>query len=824
MINTSKAVTLESVFPLLAVEEDCMISKQGDITVGFKVSLPEIFTVGSSEYEMIHATWLKAIRVLPDYSIVHKQDWFIKEEYKPALSPDMSYFSRSFQMHFNERPFLNHTCYLFLTKTTKKQMRSQSSISCLTRGNIVPKSLLNLETKSRFLEAVGQVESILKESGFISLERLTQSELIKDDGVLQKHFSLQKPLVLKDIEIASGRMKIGDDELCLHTLSSLDDLPSSVKTESRYERLSTDRSDCMLSYASPVAILLGCNHMYNQYIFIEDHAATMKMLESRARNMFSLSRFSRANEINKLMIDDYINTSISFNLKSCYAHCNVMAWSSDPAELRNIKNDVGSQLAQMDCKPHYNTTDVPTLFMASVPGNAGDFPSEERYLTFPEQALCFFNEETNYQNSPSPFGIKLVDPLTAKPLHVDISDLPMEKGIITNRNKFILGPSGSGKSFFTNHIMRQYYEQGSHIILVDMGNSYQGLCNIINQQTHGKDGIYFTYTEKNPIAFNPFYTEDGIYDIEKKESIKTLILCLWKREGASVEQSESLTISKAINMYVEQIRQSHVQPSFNTFYEFFKGEFAETELKSVREKEFDLFNFLYVLKPFYKGGEFDYLLNSDNDLDLLSKRFIVFEIDSIKDNKVLFPVVTIVIMEAYINKLRRLKGIRKILLLEEAWKAIAKDGMAEYVKYLFKTVRKYFGEVIVVTQEVDDIISSPIVKESIIANSDCKILLDQRKYLNKFDVIQRLLGLTDKEAAQIHTLNKANDPARKYKQVWIGLNGQLSKVYDTEVSREENYAFTTEEKEKMELFDLVDTNNGNIELSIKQLTNKKRSN
>ena len=406
--------------------------------------------------------------------------------------------------------------------------------------------------------------------------------------------------------------------------------------------------------------------------------------------------------------------------------------------------------------------DTPALFWAGIPGNAADFPSEESFYTFTEQALCFFTNETNYKSSLSPVGIKMVDRLTGKPLHLDISDLPMKKGIITNRNKFILGPSGSGKSFFTNHMVRQYYEQGAHVLLVDTGNSYKGLCDLIHYKTRGEDGVYFTYTEENPIAFNPFYTDDGVFDIEKKESIKTLILTLWKSETEAPSRSEEVALSNAVNLYIERLKSDgKMAPSFNTFYEFVRDEYTETlTSKKVREKDFDVANFLNVLEPYYRGGEYDYLLNLEKQMDLLNKRFIVFELDNIKDNKVLFPIVTIIIMEAFINKMRRLQGIRKMILIEEAWKAIAREGMAEYIKYLFKTVRKYFGEAIVVTQEVDDIIASEIVKESIINNSDCKILLDQRKYINKFDSIQELLGLTEKEKAQILSINLANHPRR----------------------------------------------------------------
>jgi conjugation system TraG family ATPase len=812
------------------VELDCIISKNADITVVFRVELPELFTVTSAEYEAIHSAWVKAVKVLPDYSIVHKQDWFIQENYQPEMQQEgMSFLSRSFERHFNERPFLNHTSYLFLTKTTKEQSRRQSNFSSLCRGFIVPKEIQDKETAVKFLETISQFERIVNDSGFVRLSRLTTDEIAgthEKAGIIEKYFSLsqENTTCLQDISLAAADMRIGDNLLCLHTLSDAEDLPSQVYTDGRYEKLSTDRSDCRLSFAAPVGVLLSCNHIYNQYLFIDDHAENLRRFEKQARNMHSLSRYSRANQINKEWIEKYLNEAHSFGLTSVRCHCNVMAWSDDRHEMKRIKNDVGSQLALMECKPRYNTVDTPTLYWAGIPGNGGDFPSEESFYTFIEQAVCFFTEETNYRSSPSPFGIKMVDRLTGKPLHVDISDLPMKKGIVTNRNKFILGPSGSGKSFFTNHMVRQYYEQGTHVLLVDTGNSYLGLCEMINRKTNGKDGVYFTYTAENPIAFNPFYTDDGVFDIEKKESIKTLILTLWKRDNEPPTRAEEVALSNAVSLYIEKLNADSIIPSFNAFYEFVGGEYREIlATKQVREKDFDVANFLNVLEPYYKGGEYDYLLNSDKQLDLLNKRFIVFELDNIKDHKILFPIVTIIIMETFINKMRRLKGVRKMILIEEAWKAIAKEGMAEYIKYLFKTVRKFFGEAIVVTQEVDDIIASPIVKESIINNSDCKILLDQRKYMNKFDSIQALLGLTDKEKSQVLSINMANHPSRRYKEVWIGLGGVQSAVYATEVSLEEYYTYTTEETEKLELFRLAEKLDGNIELAIKQLAETKRN-
>ena len=833
MRGTLKTSTLESKFPLLRVENNCIISKFADITAAYRVLLPELFTLTGEEYEALHGAWLKALKVLPDYTVVHKQDFFIEERYTaPEEGSERSFLARSYERHFNERPYLRHTCYLFVTKTTSERMRQTSASSVLCRGFIVPREMRDTDAVTRFLEAAEQMERILNDSGLVRVERLTEAEIVgtaDDAGLLARYFALsdeRRPVVNEDIRLDPDVMRIGDKYLSMHTLSDLDMLPQSVATDFRYERLSTDRSDCRLSFAAPVGLLLSCNHVYNQVIFLDDHDETLKRLEASARNMNSLAAYSRSNAINREWIEMYLNEAHSQGLRSVRCHCNVMAWAESESELKRIRNDVGSQLALMGCTPHHDTVDMPVLFWAAIPGNEADFPAEESFYTFLDQALCLFNEETNYRSSLSPFGIKMSDRLSGIPIHLDISDLPMKRSVITNRNKFILGPSGSGKSYLTNHLVRQYWEQGAHILLVDTGNSYQGLCSLIHAKTKGRDGVYFTYTEEAPIAFNPFYVEDGVYDVEKRESLKTLLLTLWKRESEEPTRSEEVALSNAVNLYLSKLRADRsIVPSFDTFYEFVETDYRRLlEQKRVREKDFDLENFLNVLEPYYKGGEYDYLLNSDRQLDLLDKRFIVFELDNISSNRTLLPVVTLIIMETFISKMRRLKGVRKMILIEECWKALTSANMSAYIRYLFKTVRKYFGEAVVVTQEVDDIISSPIVKESIINNADCKILLDQRKYLSKFDGIQRLLGLTDKERAQILSINLSNDPKRRYKEVWIGLGGVQSAVYATETSAAEYLCYTTEESEKMQVMELAGKLGGDIEAAIRQLARERKTN
>jgi len=819
----AKNIDLEKIFPIYKVEHDNIISKQGDVTIAYKALLPEIFTLSDQEYEALHQTLIKALKVLPPNTVVHKQDWFIEDRCEAEFDHERTFLSNASERFFHERPFLNHTCYIMLTCKPIGRRTSTSLFSTLIRKSVIPDGPLNSQRMQEFQDGAAQFERILSDSSFVKLTRVSTNEIISNDehpGLIERYCALNMTgrRILKDIQFEDG-VKVGENYCQLFSLADAADVPAWCGARINYDRYSTDRSKFSVGFASPLGQLLDCNHVYNQFVFIEDTNKTIKQLESKRLRLQSLAAYSRENALGSEATNEFLNEAISSQRLPVKAHFNVMVWSDNKTHIKELRTKVSSAFAQMDATGKLEVAGAPQIFWASMPGNEADFPMNETFDTFAEQSTCFLNLQTNYQSSISPMGIRLGDRITGKPVHVDISDEPIKRGICTNRNKFILGPSGSGKSFFTNHMVRSYYEQGTHIVLVDVGHSYRGLCDLVG-------GYYFTYEETNPIRFNPFYIATGdALDTEKKESIKTLLLALWKKDDETYNRSEYVALSIALKMYYEFLA-SHPQhfPCFNSFYEFLRDEFVPIlKADKVKEKDFDVENFLYVLRPYWRGGEFDYLLNATENLELLNERFIVFELDNIKDHPILFPVVTIIIMEVFISKMRKLKGIRKMILIEEAWKAIAREGMAEYIKYLFKTVRKFYGEAIVVTQEVEDIISSPVVKQAIINNSDCKILLDQSKYQNKFDQIQQLLGLTEKEKALVLSMNKANDPNRKYKEVFISLGGILSKVYATEVSPEEYLAYTTEESEKVKVQTLAAKRQGNIQKAIAELASEYRS-
>jgi len=825
--------------PIYGVEHDCIINKSGDITVGFELDLPEIYTLSDEEYVMIHQTINNSLALLPDYTVVHKQDWFTIEEYKPNEKSQQnenppSFLQRKFNQHVMDRPHLNHKCYLFITKSCEQNMKKSSSGTRLLYNKFVPKEMLDHKIIENFLDCTQQVAQNLRSTGKIKVHRLLTDDIVgigKEFGILDKYWSLSQESngVVKDIFFDPQYPLLGDDYLSLHTISNVDDFQTNyVMPSTRYKPLSTDKSECRLSFTYPVGPNLFCNHIYNQYIFIQNSDSILEELTKSAKHLASFSAFSAKNSINQEFNMEFVADCEKSGVKAVKFHANVLAWSKDKAELAQIKTNVGSAMSQMGCVPRLSTISLPFLLWAGCPGNASDFPYEDTIVMKLPETTCFWAMETFHKDSPSTFGIKLVDRHTGRPLHVDISDYPKKKGIIDNKNKVILGPSGSGKSFFTNHMVSQYYEQGSHVVLVDVGHSYSGLCNTINKKTGGKDGIYLTHSVENPIAFNPFYTDDGVFTDEKVESIVTLITALWRKENEITSKSEDVSLEIAVDEYLKTIKSSKkMSGSFDEFYEFVTSDLKQVFLDklklNVTKKHFDFDSFKIALRPFYKGGKYEKLLNSSENIDFLNKRFVVFELDNIKDNKTLLPVVTLIIMEIFVNKMRRLGSERKMILIEEAWKAISTDSMAEYLKYLFKTVRKFEGEAIVVTQQIDDIVGNEIVKNAIIDNSDCKILLDSRKYMNDFEPLANLLGLSEKQRTQILSINRNNNPHRIYKEVFIGL-GSESAVYATEVSMEQYYTFTTEKAEKLMIEEEAERCGGDYELAIINCSDRIRAN
>ncbi|MCQ2082088.1 MAG: TraG family conjugative transposon ATPase [Lachnospiraceae bacterium] len=813
---------IEYCYPLLAYEDEkYLVSKSGDVTRLFVADMPQIYSSSNKELFGFHDAWCRAINCLPTYSIVHKQDIFSEGSYVDT-TPDDSFLRKLSKQHFNGKKCLTHRCYIYVTLSNEKNFRSVASGNFILRNRLLPPEVINYERVDKFNDSVAQFCQILADSGF-NLRELTSEEIIGTDkkfGLLDQYISLNfsgGEEYLRDLHTDQGDLKVGDDYVSCFSVGDLEDLPNAVSASVRNDMLSTDVSEVGNCLVSDICMGLPFNHIYNQYFFLDDNKRILADLEKDGKRMSSFSAISRENAINCEYNTEFLNEAHSTSKKIVLASFNVMTWDSSYKGLLEKNSQIGSALALIGCNPKKCEVIVPHLFWAGIPGAASNYPSSMKFLSFIPQACCFINFESNYKDlcGEDGNGLKLTDRKYGIPVLIDVSNEPMNRGLIDNKNKFVLGSSGSGKSFFTNTMVSQKYMSGDHIVIVDVGDSYQTLCSLINEESNGEDGVYYTYSEKKPISFNPFYVSDYEYPEEKVINLCTLIQVLWKNTDERFNSNETTQLRTCMQNYLDFVRENrNVFPCFNTFYEYLRDTYSKrVKEQNVRIENFDLDNMLQVLEPYYEGGTYDFLLNATDKLDLQLKRFVVFELDNIKDNPVIFPVVTLIIMDTFITKMRFLNSkVRKMILIEEAWKAISKAGMAEFIKYLYKTVRKHNGEVAVVTQEPDDLMDNPIVKDAIINSADVKILLDLSKFTNRFGKIMEALALSEKDAALALSVNKMTKPP--YKEVFISFNGKFSSVYRVETSWGEALSFTSRKEEKGAIYDIQKKVGGSMRKAI----------
>ncbi|MBS1605451.1 MAG: TraG family conjugative transposon ATPase [Bacteroidetes bacterium] len=802
---------------VLEIANDCIISNAGDITFGVQLFHPEQFTQSAAELEAMHRLKATALSQLPPGTTVAQQDWYVTNTYQVDFDgrQDSSFLTRSSDCHFHEKPWQEHRSYLFITHRSGTSRSKRRGLSGLLRPGLIPKFLLRAEEVNAFIDQCEQCMQILNDGGLITM-RLGNKDLA---NLIKEYRQLTPPPAtpeLRDIQLRPT-FHIGDKPMAIYSLSDASLMPAQCSSHIPYGPYSTEKTPFPVSPAIQLGPLLNADHIYNQIILLDDSRTWTKKLETRRKRLKSAAVYDRENAVAQADTESILNDAATENKRLVRAHYNVIIWADNQEQLSRKKKEAATAITRIAATPYLETANASAIWWACQPGNAGELPDTDSWLTTMEPACCFLTAQSHGRSWVSPFGFRFGERHTGVPIQVDLSDLPLVKKMIAARGKFILGPTGSGKSFLSLHMVRSYLEQGAHVLITDMGNSYRQLCEL-------QDGEYFAYRIDKPMGFNPFLlAEDEVLDVEKRQFIIELLLVLLKQPGETLRRSEYVTLSNIVDGYFAWTKSSREWPCFNGLYEWVRDRFAPLLTREgVTGQQFDLQNFLYVLRPYYRDGEYDYLLNASEQLDLLHQRMIVFELDEIKDHPILYPVIMLLIADTFLSKMRRLPGIRKVFVMDECWKALIKTGSATLILYIWKTVRKFFGEPIAITQELEDLIGSPIVKNTIINMSDCKILLDMGRYANRFDEIQNLLGLTDTDKALVLSLNKANEPGKNYKEVFVSLGTSYSRVYRVELSLEEYLVYTTEERERVKVREYT-SKHGSLIKGVKSLAADIRS-
>lgn len=795
-------------FPVMNGGDGVILSKRGDICVGWEVQLPPAFRCNEEKYDSLIASMAGAIALLPDYTIVHKQDIFMRKHYVSA--PAKGFLEKAYEEHFDGREYMDHRCLLWLSFSSKKNVRGSSSglLGMPSAGLPKPAEV------ARLLSSADQFGTMLAGNSLLSLRRLTEEDIFGGErpGILQDYLNFTDggADVLSDMQVAPDSIRVGDKTIACHLFADLDQLPGEVASCRRDRDLSTENSVVSLSYLHEIGQALDCEHVVNWYCVKEPLKDIHGSLDSKRRQMQSMSARNAENRKYAEEINEYLETAATEQMSTVRCHLNV--FSTDD-------NLTTTAISKLGVTPVRDTANAPAQFWTSIPGNESGLAFSE-YMTMEMQSSLCLNLYDGFDTGIADGVLKMSDRIRLVPQRFDIQEKALDHGLIENYNVFLLGPSGSGKSFFMNKYLRSCYVAGQHCFLIDVGDSYRALCHIIKEESDGKDGTYYTFEKGKPISFNPFRNVKRFSqaDSEAMNFLFTLMVTLWKNGKVEISSSAEKYVRESISAFLRQW-DGVSDPIFNDYFEFVRDVFGDLLAKEEAGKEyFDLKDFLISLEQFYKGGPYDYLLNSAESVNILEDRFVVFEIDHIKGDPVIYPITTLVIMDAFMEKMTSNSDF-KVMCIEEAWKAIMGTQMATYMLELWKTARKHRTSAMVVTQELKDITSSPIIKDSIVENSGVKILLDQTKYVNRFDVLASELSLSEDDKAMVLSLNRLKIPGASGREVFFNLGNKKSFVMRLEVSPEERIAFSSQKRDKEKLAAAV-AKTGSYIKAIKKMTKK----
>lgn len=806
-----------------------LYTKTGEYSAVLKIeNLVQKYSADIDSYYDFTHLFSALAQTLGEGYALHKQDIFVRKQFANEPEHNQEFLSASYFRYFNGRPYTDSLCYLTITQEAKKSR------------------LFSYDSKKwrDFLVKIYKVRDLLRDSG-VQVKFLNKAEVSE---YVDRYFAMNfkdRMVSMTNVKADDETVSMGDKRCKVYSLVDVDcaALPSLIRP---YTNIEVNNTEMPVDLVSVVDNIPNAETVvYNQIIFLPSQKRELALLDKKKNRHASIP-----NPSNQMAVEDIKKVQDVIARESkllVYTHFNMVVGVPADTDLQKCTNHLENAFGRMGIhisKRAYNQLE---LFVSSFPGNCYSLNEEyDRFLTLSDAAVCLMYKERVQHSEETPIKIYYTD-RQGVPVAIDITGKEGKNKLTDNSNFFCLGPSGSGKSFHMNSVVRQLHEQGTDVVMVDTGNSYEGLCEYFG-------GKYISYTEERPITMNPFRINREEMNVEKTGFLKNLVLLIWKGTQGTVTKTEDRLIEHVITEYYdayfngfegftpqqrEDLRKSLViddrnssekrhesereravriegiideiegrrkelkveELSFNSFYEYSVQRIPDI-CEENRITGIDLSTYRYMMKDFYLGGNHEKTLNENMDSSLFDETFVVFEIDSIKDDPLLFPLVTLIIMDVFLQKMR-IKKNRKVLVIEEAWKAIASPLMAEYIKFMYKTARKFWASVGVVTQEIQDIIGSEIVKEAIINNSDVVMLLDQSKFKERFDTIKTILGLTDVDCKKIFTINRLENKEGRsfFREVFIR-RGTTSGVYGVEEPRECYMTYTTEraEKEALKLY------------------------
>lgn len=884
--------TLREFIPIMPIEspdDECILSRRGDITFAWRVYLPVAYTVNEPGYDSIITSFMQAYKLLPPYCVVHKQDVFKYDRYKPEFTGH--FLEDSYEKHFENRKYLNGYSYIFLTFSTKSVIETKSSGSGFFSA---ASGKLPSEKRIRDCASLAhQFEAVLNNNPLLSLEPLTASAFVsvgehgEDIGLLPEYLNLySEPDVNYPLEFEASHVRYGDDIIAkAWYIEDSDSYPGTAKSVSIVNGMSGGNAIVTLSGGSPIGFGLKIPHVVNRYVLTLPRKEVEQELEQKKKLMTSFSLYSAPCRVNAQELDAYLDENARNGLVTVKCFTDVIAWGK-PSEIDGIRSQIRTAFSELDMTVSEEMRTMPLLYYAGIPGAATEL-GYDYYMTSEMNGFLCHGLWDGYDSGIKGGIIKVNDRNRMIPFKVDFQGTARERGFVDNLNALVVGPSGSGKSFTMNHIVRNLYYDGQHIFIIDVGDSYEGICKVINEETGGKDGIYNSYDPENPLSFNPFKGRKrwGEVDAEGEMTssgfsfFMSLLKTMFKPKYGWEKNTTSILESFVNhffdiwdNGYPESLEEALQQAYVNAQRaraEKDKKKFNEgkarigwmnplpeifTERRLTKDPIFDdFYRFVtHVVCPLIMDGSYkvgDINITPDMfDINGFAASLVKYKKDgtygfllNAEEEKDYFSS-RLTVYEVNLIKdnedlfplwvLSIMHSFEekmytlscpKAMIIEEAWSAIAKPEMAGFIVWMWRTARKYSTSAIVVTQSLSDLMSSDIVKDAIIQNSSTKIFLDQRKNANNFTESAKALAFNPMDVSLVLSVNRSLNPNYMYKECFFSIGEQYSNVFGIEVSLEEALVYESEKKKKKPVFELAKEQGSYIE-AVKELAYKIRNN
>lgn len=810
------AFKLDDIFPVDHVHSNILEMANGDIAVVYTLDLPEIFTMGASDYNAFHTAFLKMFHLLPENVVVHKQDVFLYRRYDAYghIRGD-AYLQNTLKAHFDGRTYLHQQSYLSIIKPRGSLLKKT-----ITNFSYVAKSDLSKEVKQvrDFHEDCTKSIAVLNASDIVRANVPSSEELV---SYMEKYFNGFQENKIVDIDFRNG-LTLGGNQFAIYALND-EESQKDGDIEVCYadNKRSSERSRFYRSYTFPLGLDLNCEHIYNQYIFYDSQSELKKLLERRVKKLKAASRFSKQNLLQGERVNNFLHSLEEENLRCCRVHTNLAVWSSRSEQLDEIDKKIQQAYASMDIVPHEaSRLDAPYFYLCGVPGNGGNLPSEETFVSYLDHALCYLLPEGIGSRDDS--GIMYNSRVNNIPVYIDSFEKPYLNKLIDNRNYFVIAPSGGGKSFLSKSRLQQELEMDYELVVINIGGDDK-LARLYRERS-----VYIKYELGQTLDVNPFYIDTSVINSLKVDFLINFIGILWKPKEELNHNESSALNSLILSFYDAEMDMPEKQADFNVrrkledgmsiyhFYQFLEGRAPQIKEKMSRDL-IDLDSLLLNLEK-YSIGVYKDLFTRDKPADFENRNYIEFELDNIKDDQVLFPIFAMLIADVAFNTVWKVNGKRKDFFIDEAWLILEKPGMASLLRYLYKTIRKFDGAVGIAVQQITDLPLGAI-ERAILGNCSIKYLLNHKNVLADIPLLKEKLSLTEKDIALLLSIInqtwKTAEDDHIYTEFLMIMGSAFSKVFRLEVSKECAVVYDSE-KTRLKKFNDCYSRSASFEEAVEQ--------